>query len=151
MRSAAPCNRNPTSCLADWKTAVRTRSSSSWTATPWGSAAWKRAINCLISWSWARRSWGGSGSFFIGGQFGPGFFDDLLGVLLGELLELLIARQRLAHGGHLVAGHVAVEVPAFLPALQVVIRTGGTLAHDAEFAPFHGLDLGDLLEKFLGY
>jgi hypothetical protein len=33
---------------------------------------------------------------------------------------------------------------------EATLRTGGTLAHDAEFAPFHGLDLGDLLEKFLG-
>lgn len=61
-------------------------------------------------------------------------------------LELLIAGGVLAHHGDLVGGNIPGEGFAVFSALEVVIGAVGAVAEDTEFARFHLLDLGDLLE-----
>ena len=52
--------------------------------------------------------------------------------------------------GHSVGGHVARDVAAVFVALVVVVGAVGSLAHDAEGAAFHALDLGQGLEDGFG-
>src|SRR5208282_4114009 len=59
------------------------------------------------------------------------------------------AGDGLGHRLHLRAGDIAREVLALFPRLVVVVRPAGALAHDAEFAPLHLLDLGHLLQENL--
>src|ERR1039457_2144158 len=93
MRSAASCNRKPTSSAADLKMATRTSFSSWPMPVPLGSWAAKRAINCWISASWARKI-SGAVFFYVGGTIRPGLADNLLGVIFGQLLEALEAIDR---------------------------------------------------------
>jgi hypothetical protein len=81
----------------------------------------------------------------MGGQFGAGLIDDRLGVLLGEVLECVVAFQGLPNGVGLIAGDMTGDVLAILPCLKLVVRTIGTGGHEGEFAPLHVFDLGDLL------
>jgi hypothetical protein len=77
-----------------------------------------------------------------------GLVDDDLGVLLDQLLELGVAGQRLLQEWDLLGADVAGEVLAFLPALDLEIRTaeGGPVLQvvRGELAALHELDLGDL-------
>jgi hypothetical protein len=67
-----------------------------------------------------------------------------VGVLLDELEKLLVTGQRLLIGGPLLPRHVAVEVSAIFPTLEMIVGAVGTLTHDTQFPSFHVLDLGDL-------
>ena len=73
--------------------------------------------------------------------------DDLLGVLPGELLKLLIAGEGRLASGELVAGHIAIEVAALFPALQLAAGAVAAVAQNAELAAFHAWDWGDLVEE----
>ena len=70
-----------------------------------------------------------------------------MSILADQSLELPIVGGVLSDEGSLVGGHVAGEGFAVFPALQIVIGAIGAVPNDAEFARFHGLDLGDLLEE----
>jgi hypothetical protein len=76
--------------------------------------------------------------------------DDQLGILLGQLLKLFIAGDRVLQSGRLVPRNVTGHVFAVLPGLVLEIRAIGSFAQHGELAPFHLLDVGDLLEEILG-
>ena len=63
-----------------------------------------------------------------------------------QSLELPIAGGVLRDEGNLVCGNIEGEGLAVFPALEVVVGAVGAVADYTEFARFHVLDLGDLLE-----
>jgi hypothetical protein len=65
------------------------------------------------------------------------------------LLKFLVSGEGFLERRQLVLRDIAAHVLAVLPSLMVVVGTVGALAKEAEFATFHVLDLGDLLEEFL--
>jgi len=75
--------------------------------------------------------------------------NEELGIGLDELLELLVTGDGFWKGRNLLSGDVTRDVLTIFPALVVVERTFWTFPEDAELAPFHVLDLGDLLEEDL--
>ena len=70
----------------------------------------------------------------------------LIGVLLGQSLELFVTRYGLLHSRNLFSGNVASQVFALFACLELIKGTGGTFLNDGKLAPLHGLDLGDLLK-----
>ena len=78
---------------------------------------------------------------------GSGLDNDLLSVLLGEGLEVLVTFKGSLHGRNLLARDVASEVFSVFTGLKLIERTRGAVFDDGELAPFHGLDLGNLLKK----
>ncbi len=76
-------------------------------------------------------------------------FDDLPGILLGELLVLVVARDSLLDLGNFVLGEIPAAVFAIFPGVEAVIGTVGPLAHNGKGAMLHTLDLEDLLEESL--
>ena len=62
-------------------------------------------------------------------------------------LEKLIIGRVAGHQFGLFARHIASHRFAPFAALEAVVRSVGSLAHDAEFARFHVCNLGDLLEE----
>jgi hypothetical protein len=83
----------------------------------------------------------------VGGQFGARFVDDLLGVLLGQVLKPVITVNGFLNGGGLIVGDVTGKIFAVFPDLELVVGPFWALAHDGKFAPFHAVDLSDLLEQ----
>jgi hypothetical protein len=77
-------------------------------------------------------------------------FDDELGVLIHELVELLIVGRVLGKHLELIGRNVAGDRLAVFSALEIVIGAVWALANDTEFAWLHVLDLGDLLEYLSG-
>jgi hypothetical protein len=73
--------------------------------------------------------------------------NDELGILTYQRLELLVVSCVLSDQLGLVCRNIAGEGFATFPTLEVVVRTIGSVAKDAEFTRFHALDLGDLLEQ----
>ena len=76
--------------------------------------------------------------------------DDDLGVLGDQRLKSLIIGGVLGHQFDLVARNVAADGFAVFSALEVVIRPGGALANDTEFARLHGLDLSNFTKDLRG-
>ena len=72
--------------------------------------------------------------------------NDLIGVLLSESLEVFITLQRLLDSRDLLAWNVAGYIFALFACLELIKGTGGTFLNDGKLAPFHGLDLSDLLK-----
>ena len=70
----------------------------------------------------------------------------LLGVLLGESLELLVTLNGLLDSRDLLAGNVAGQVFAMFACLEFKKGAGSTFLDDGELAPLHGLDFGDFLK-----
>jgi hypothetical protein len=62
----------------------------------------------------------------------------------------LIIGGVLGHPFNLVARNVAADGFAVFPALEVVVRPGGALANDTEFARLHGLDLSNFTKDLSG-
>jgi hypothetical protein len=92
----------------------------------------------------------GLGLFFNADiQLGAGLFDDLLGVLLGELLVLLVARDGLLDFRDFLLGQIPAAVLAIFPGVEAVVGAIGPLAHNGKGAVLHALDLEDLLEESL--
>ena len=83
----------------------------------------------------------------MSGQCGARFVDDLLGVLLGQFLKPVITVDGFLNGGGLIVRDVTRKIFAVFPDLELVVSPFWTLAHDGEFAPFHAVDLSDLLEQ----
>ena len=75
--------------------------------------------------------------------------NEDLRIGLDELLELFVTGDGFLKGRNLISGDVTRDVPTIFPALVVVVRPFWTFPEDAEFSPFHVLDLGDLLEEDL--
>ena len=105
MRSAACCSRQPTSALADLKTAVRTSTSNCWTANPsgwFGLEAGHQLLDFLVL---GQEDLGGEVFFLKPARpLGAGLFDDELGILSDQGLELLIVGGVLGHRFNLVPG-----------------------------------------------
>jgi hypothetical protein len=70
----------------------------------------------------------------------------LIGVLLGESLEVFVTLKGLLDSRDLLAWNVASHVLATLTCLELIKRAGSTFLNDGELAAFHGWDLGDLLK-----
>lgn len=77
-------------------------------------------------------------------------FNDALGILTHQLLELLIVGGVLGQRLDLIGGNVTGAGPALFTALEVVIGAVWALANDTEFARLHALNLGDLLKDLSG-
>lgn len=77
-------------------------------------------------------------------------FNDALGILTHQLLELLIVGGVLGQRLDLIRGNVTGAGLALFTALEIVIGAVWALANDTEFARLHVLDLGDLLEDLSG-
>jgi hypothetical protein len=75
--------------------------------------------------------------------------DEDPGIFLDEPLELFITGDGFLKGGNLISGDVTRDVLPIFPGLVVVVGAIWALPEDAELAPFHVLDLGDLLEEDL--
>jgi ATP-dependent protease HslVU (ClpYQ) peptidase subunit len=75
--------------------------------------------------------------------------DNALGVLLGELLKFLVARDGLLDFGNLILRDIAALVGAIFPGVEVVVRAAGALADDREGAVLHASDLEDLFQEVL--
>ena len=88
--------------------------------------------------------------FYSGGQLSPRLLYDQFSIFLGQMLKLLISSNGFFENRQLVLRDVATNVLTVLPSLMVVIRTIGTFPQKAKFAPFHVVDLGDLLEDGVG-
>ena len=73
--------------------------------------------------------------------------NDLISVLLGERLKLFIALNGLPDSRDLLTRNVTGQVLAMFASLELIKRPGSTIFDDRQFAPLHGLDLGDLLEN----
>ena len=72
--------------------------------------------------------------------------NDLIGVLLGESLELFITLQSLLDSRDLLAWNVAGYIFALFAGLELIKGAGGTFFNDRKLASFHGLNLSDLLK-----
>jgi len=70
----------------------------------------------------------------------------LIGVLLGESLELFVTLDGLLDSRNLFSGNVAGHVFALFACLELIKGSGGTFLNDGKLAAFHGLNLGDLLK-----
>ena len=86
----------------------------------------------------------------MGGEFGPRLLDDGLGVLLGEVLEFAVALQGFLNRVGLITGDMTGDILAIFPGLQLVVGPLRAFGHNAQFAPFHALNLSDLLEELAG-
>jgi hypothetical protein len=83
----------------------------------------------------------------LGGKFDTGLIDHGLGILLGEVLEFVVALQSVLHRVGLIPSDVTGDIFALLPGLKFVVRPLLALGHDCQFATFHAFDLSDLLEE----
>ena len=66
-----------------------------------------------------------------------------------QVLELLISGNSLLERRDLVLRDVTRNIPTLFPGLVIVVGALGSRAQDAELAPFHVLDLSDLLQEQL--
>lgn len=82
--------------------------------------------------------------FFGVGEVLTGFVDDQVGILLGQLPELGVTRQRILERGQFVRRDMPGVILAFLPALKFVMPARGMRR---EFSPLHGRNGGDLLQE----
>jgi hypothetical protein len=69
--------------------------------------------------------------------------------LFHQVLELLISGNSLLERRDLVLRDVTRNIPTLFPGLVIVVGALGSRAQDAELAPFHVLDLSDLLQEQL--
>jgi hypothetical protein len=74
-------------------------------------------------------------------------FDNELSILSDQDLELLIVGGVLGHRFDLLTRYIAADGLSVLTPLQVVIRPVGALAHNAELAGLHVLNLSDSVEE----
>ncbi len=89
------------------------------------------------------------GPFLAGGNLLAVPVHDLIDILPDEGLKLRVAVDGFLNRRRLVAGDVAGNIPAPLPALMVVKGALGSLAHDEELATFQARNSGGLLEERL--
>jgi len=94
---------------------------------------------------------GGSPAGFLffkaGGPLASRLLDHGPRILGDQGLELLVLGSVLGDRYDLIGRHITADGAAIFTALQVVIGAMGSLPHDTEFARFHALDLGNLLEQ----
>jgi hypothetical protein len=67
----------------------------------------------------------------------PGFLDDLVGVTLGKIHELIVPVDGFFKKIHFLGRHVMHHVATFAPRLVVII---GTVTHPTQRTPLHPLD-----------
>ena len=90
--------------------------------------------------------------FFNLGDLLTGLSNHQVGILLGELLVLGIARQGGLHSRNIVGRNMPGVVLAILPALESVVRAGGAGALQRigrELAALHGRNGGNLPQNLM--